>query len=107
MGELPEIVAFHAQQATEKYLNALLTFHKIEFPETHIIAQLLFPLKGVEPELAEALDEAHWLRPFAVEVRYPGDGPQMIEGHEVRAMRLAGEVRERVMAVPGPYLAGD
>lgn len=30
---------FHAQQASEKYLKALLTWHQIEFPKTHAIEQ--------------------------------------------------------------------
>lgn len=29
-----DIVAFHAQQAAEKYLKALLTRHQVEFPKT-------------------------------------------------------------------------
>ena len=31
--EFRDIVGFHAQQAAEKYLKALLTRHQIEFPE--------------------------------------------------------------------------
>ncbi|HOE12382.1 MAG TPA: HEPN domain-containing protein [bacterium] len=33
---------FHAQQAAEKYLNALLTWHQIEFPKTHSSLDLEF-----------------------------------------------------------------
>lgn len=34
-------VAFHAQQAAEKYLKAFLVRHQIPFPKTHVIQQLL------------------------------------------------------------------
>ena len=35
--EFREVVGFHAQQAVEKYLKALLTQRQIEFPKTHVI----------------------------------------------------------------------
>ncbi|MEO7913151.1 MAG: HEPN domain-containing protein, partial [Roseiflexaceae bacterium] len=38
---LPEILAFHAQQAAEKALKALLVHHQVEFPRTHVIALLI------------------------------------------------------------------
>jgi HEPN domain-containing protein len=34
-GRFREIIAFHCQQAAEKYLKALLVRHQIEFPKTH------------------------------------------------------------------------
>jgi HEPN domain-containing protein len=39
-GRLREIVAFHCQQAAEKYLKALLVRNQIEFPKTHDILTL-------------------------------------------------------------------
>jgi HEPN domain-containing protein len=40
-GPLREIVAFHCQQAVEKYLKAFLVRHQVEFPKTHNLEQLL------------------------------------------------------------------
>src|SRR5690349_3031807 len=37
----PEILAFHAQQAAEKALKALLIRYQVEFPRTHAIGPLL------------------------------------------------------------------
>ena len=34
-GRFREIVAFHCQQAVEKYLKALLVQRQVEFPKTH------------------------------------------------------------------------
>jgi HEPN domain-containing protein len=31
--DFPTAIAFHAQQAAEKYLKALLTLHAVEFPK--------------------------------------------------------------------------
>jgi HEPN domain-containing protein len=97
-------VAFHAQQAAEKYLKALLTLRQIEFPKTHVIERLLLLLRASDPAVTEALDEASWLTPFGAEIRYPGDVPDTEPGDETRAHRLAKKVRDAVMATLAPYL---
>ena len=102
-----DIVAFHAQQAAEKYLKALLTRHQIEFPKSHVIRRLLILLRPVEPEIAEELDDANWLSPYGAEVvRYPSDRSQTVPGDQVRAQQLAQKVRDAVMATLAPYLSG-
>jgi HEPN domain-containing protein len=100
-----DVVAFHAQQAAEKYLKALLTRHQIEFPKTHELRRLLELLAGAEPQLAAGLTDIKWLEPFGVDVRYPGDRPDTLPGDEQRARELAQMVRDAVLAVLGPYLA--
>jgi HEPN domain-containing protein len=102
-----DIVAFHAQQAAEKYLKALLTWHQIEFPKTHVIRHLLILLGPAEPLIAGGLDDANWLSPYGAEIRYPGDRSQTIPGDQVRAQQLAQKVRHAVMATLGPYLSGQ
>jgi HEPN domain-containing protein len=96
---LRELVAFHAQQAAEKYLKALLVWYQIEFPKTHDIEKLLYLVRIVEPQIADSVAEAAWLTPFGVETRYPSDFPQTLAGDEQRAVELAGRVREAVMTV--------
>ncbi len=103
--EFRDIVGFHAQQAAEKYLKALLTRHQIEFPKTHIIRRLLILLEPVDSTMAEALDDANWLSPFGAEIRYPGDRVESLPGEELRARQLAQRVRDAVMAVLDPYLS--
>lgn len=64
------IVGFHAQQAVEKALKAVLSSAGIAFRRTHDIAELLDLLadSGLSsPPEAEILDE---LNPYAVEARY-------------------------------------
>jgi len=100
-----DVVAFHAQQAAEKYLKALLTRHQIEFPKTHELRRLLELLAGAEPQLAAGLTDIKWMEPFGVDVRYPGDRPDTLPGDEQRARELAQMVRDAVLAVLGPYLA--
>jgi len=104
--EFRELVVFHAQQAVEKYLKALLVRRQIEFPKTHDIEKLVRLLRTVHPEIADSLLEAKWLTPFGVEIRYPADFPETLPGDENRAIELAGRAREAVMALLGPYLSG-
>lgn len=101
-----DIVAFHAQQAAEKYLKALLTRHQVEFPKTHVLRRLLILLGPVEPGIAEELDDANWLSPYGAEIRYPGDRSQTVSGDQVRALQLARRVRDTVMAALDRYLSG-
>jgi HEPN domain-containing protein len=52
-GRFREIVAFHCQQAVEKYLKALLVRRQVEFQKTHDIAKLLDRVATVNANIAE------------------------------------------------------
>ena len=91
-----EIVGFHCQQAAEKYLKALLTRCQIEFPRTHDI-KLLLELAG-DP-VADSLPGAKWLTPFGVAIRYPGDAAEMLPGDEAKAIEIASQVKDAVLAI--------
>jgi HEPN domain-containing protein len=99
-----DAVAFHSQQAAEKYLKALLVRHQVEFPKTHDIEKLLELLRPVEPQVFEMLLDAKWLTPFGVDIRYPGDFPETLPGDERKALQLAQRVQDTVMGVLGAYL---
>lgn len=103
-GRFREIVAFHCQQAAEKYLKALLVRHQIEFPKTHDIAKLLERLATVNASNAESLRDAEVLTPFGVDVRYPSDAPEVLAGGETRAIEIARQVRDAVRISLRPYL---
>ncbi len=105
-GRFREIIAFHCQQAAEKYLKALLVRHQIEFPKTHDIAKLLDRLATVDPSVAESLRDADVLTPFGVEVRYPSEAPEVLAGGETLAIDVARQVRDAVMSSLRPYLDG-
>jgi len=92
-----DIVVFHAQQAAEKYLKALLTKRQLEFPKTHEIRRLLELLSESDHEVVEALADAKWLDPFGVLIRYPSDQPETLPGDEQRAEQLAEGTRMAVM----------
>ena len=104
-GRFREIIAFHRQQAVEKYLKALLVRHQIEFPKTHDIGTLLGWVRTFDTPLAESLRDADALTPFGVEVRYPGDAPEMLPGGETDVFNVACRVKDAVQTLLRPYLA--
>ena len=64
------IVLFHAQQAVEKSLKAVLFSRQIEFRRTHDLTELaqLLRQEGVETPVVDGLLER--MNPFAVTFRY-------------------------------------
>jgi HEPN domain-containing protein len=70
---LPEILAFHAQQAAEKALKALLVHDQVEFPRTHVIAVLLNLCARAGYQESENLLDALTLTRYAVATRYPSE----------------------------------
>ena len=69
-GVLLENLCFHAQQAAEKTLKAVLIFLEIDFPRTHNIRTLLDLLpEGVD--VPQEVEESAILTDYAVESRYP------------------------------------
>jgi HEPN domain-containing protein len=67
-----EDLCFHAQQAAEKAIKALLIDHGIEFPYIHDIAGLLTLLERAGQDLPKTIREGEKLTRFAVFTRYLG-----------------------------------
>ncbi len=75
------ILGFHAQQAVEKAIKAVLFKHDVFVPRTHNIAQLLDALHDaaiLAPPYADAIDT---LNPYAVEARYGMLGVGALDRH--------------------------
>lgn len=69
---LPEISAYHSQQAAEKAMKALLTARAVPFPHTHDLVQLQAQCQALEPDFAGLLAASQTLTPYATLFRYPG-----------------------------------
>ena len=82
-------ICFHCQQAAEKYCKALLTWYQIEFPKTHDLGLLLGLIASTKPSLAASLTEVAGLNPYGVDMRYPGDAPEITREESEVALRLA------------------
>ena len=65
-----EIIGFHAQQAAEKLLKALLMAQNIPYRKTHDLRELIDLIRDHDIQFPESLMEIRTLSPFAVEFRY-------------------------------------
>jgi len=83
--------AFHAQQAAEKALKALLIALGKRPPRTHNIGQLINELNGIGIETRE-IQQAKILTDYAVEARYPDFEEEVDEDEAVEALNLSKKV---------------
>ena len=65
-----EIIGFHAQQAAEKLLKALLMARNIPYRKTHDLRELIDLIRDHDIKFPESLMEIRTLSPFTVEFRY-------------------------------------
>lgn len=80
------IACFHAQQAVEKSIKAILFFHGIEFRRIHDLEELaaLLSRNGVDTPVSIA--QIGRLNPFAVSVRYDDEDIPTISLKEVQTI---------------------
>jgi len=91
-GQQPKVLleglCFHAQQAAEKALKAVLIAKDVAPPKTHNIRTLLdFLPQDIIPPLE--VEDAASLTDYAVISRYPGDFEPIDEKEYKQAVRLA------------------
>lgn len=91
-----EDASFHCQQAVEKALKALLTWHDRPFRRTHDLNELGRQVATLEPELEALLREAAVLSEFASAYRYPGDPPELTPPEVLASLSLATSVVEAI-----------
>ncbi len=87
-----EDLCFHAQQAAEKAVKALLIKRSIEFPYVHDIGELFTLLEEAGQEIPETVRQAERLTRFAVFTRYPGIAHPITEEEYEEAIKIAREV---------------
>jgi len=65
-----EAIGFHAQQAVEKSIKAVLALSQIAAPRTHDLTYLVELLDTHGIEVPATIAEPEWLSPWAVTTRY-------------------------------------
>ena len=70
---LHDLVCFLCQQATEKYLKALLEEMSMSVPKTHDLERLAAMLSPHHTSLRSLRRGLKFLTQFSVDIRYPGD----------------------------------
>lgn len=98
--EIPwDVVCYHAQQAAEKMLKALLVSRGVQPRKTHDLVGLLQETLPFDETLAELADDCDLLNAYATDVRYPDlFEPTRQEGEEAVAatQRVGAAIRQRL-----------
>jgi len=68
-----DTVCFHAQQAVEKSLKAVLALHDVAYPWRHDLGELLKLARPLAPEITPYEERIINMTPFAVEIRYDAE----------------------------------
>ena len=89
---LPSQVCFHAQQAAEKAIKAVMLHHQVDFPLIHDIEELLEIAEDHHLAIPSEIFRAVSLTPFAVETRYPGFHQEISREEADQAIVLASVV---------------
>jgi HEPN domain-containing protein len=87
-----EDLCFHAQQAAEKAIKAVLLRHGIRFPYVHDIRELILLLKRKAINVPARVWKARELTNYAVETRYPGLSEPVNDKEYLAAVALAEAV---------------
>jgi HEPN domain-containing protein len=92
-----DTIAFHCQQAAEKYLKGLLFFLDISFKRQHSLNYLLGLLsKNIEIS-NDLYDNSSELEDFAIEIRYPDTSVDLSDEEIQQAFKIAKLIRVFVL----------
>jgi len=92
--EYSDTLAFHCQQATEKYLKCLLELHSISFKRSHDLRYLLDLLDEAIPIDKELYESTMKLNAFGVEIRYPDIKIELTTKDREIAIQIVKDIRE-------------
>jgi HEPN domain-containing protein len=91
-----DTIAFHCQQASEKYLKSYLIFLGIEFRKYHdliYLAELINQKEQIDDNTISKLAE---LEGYAVEIRYPDIEIELTDNEIQNAISISKEIRTYV-----------
>jgi HEPN domain-containing protein len=98
-----EDIVFHSQQAVEKSLKALLSWHGLPFRKTHNLVELGEACSHIDQSLESLFRRAAPLTEYAWKFRYPGDPEDATAEEAAEALATAREVFDTVLR----YLPSD
>ena len=90
-------VAFHAQQASEKAMKALLAWHDLPFRKTHNLEELGQQCVKLDASLKSVVDRVAPLTEFAWKFRYPGDSDEPSREEAEQALAAARSLYEVIL----------
>lgn len=96
-----DTIAFHCQQATEKYLKATLIYYGVDFQRTHNLVYLLDLLSQKMALLEDTYDKAILLNGFSVQIRYPNKNIYLTKEELELSINIAQEFRNLALQIIG------
>ena len=96
-----DTIAFHCQQAAEKYLKGFLLFLDISFSRQHSLNYLLGLLSQKIEIPDELFENASELEDFAVDIRYPDTSVELSDDEIQQAFKIAKLIRAFVINQSG------
>jgi HEPN domain-containing protein len=85
------IVGFHAQQAVEKAIKAVLAAREVEYAKTHALGYLIGLVESNGIDAPAVVLDASELSPWAVDFRYETDDEPALD--RVATLALIEEIR--------------
>jgi HEPN domain-containing protein len=90
-------ICFHFQQASEKYLKAVIVADDLEFQKIHDLVALLRICLGSRPELNCLMPDCNLLNRFYIDTRYPVHWPTDYSKEKALQAKAAAEaIRDHV-----------
>ncbi|MGH9446229.1 MAG: HEPN domain-containing protein [Terriglobia bacterium] len=87
-----DTVAFHAQQAAEKALKALLTFQGVEFPKIHDLVRLVDLAAPHSSAVSRYREDLAEITNYAVQARYPDEFVEPARDDAAKSLHVAMEI---------------
>ena len=91
-----EVICYHCQQSSEKYLKGFLFLHDIEPPKIHDLMELMEMCKNINKGFSVLLPQLNVLTDYSVLPRYPNQLGITIEDMKI-AIRYAKIVQEYIL----------
>ena len=94
-GGVEDIVAFHCQQAVEKYLKGYLILKTGVLTEGHSLIKLIKKCREFDREFNTLVDKSAFLNQFYLESRYPAEDALIVEIEDAeKCLNYAKEIIE-------------
>lgn len=88
-----DTIAFHCQQAVEKYIKAIMVYKEIEFQRSHDLIYLLELLSSVSEISKDRYKKAVSLNGYSVQIRYPDKIVKLFREELEDAIAISQEFR--------------
>ncbi len=102
-----DIIAFHCQQAVEKYLKAFILNLGLPLKKTHDLVFLLEQIDKYDKIEHDWFERVFELQDFAVEIRYPDQVIELSDEDINTAIEIATQFRKLILEKMGLDLAFD